>query len=88
MESVCNPSPFIEGTVSYREICKFCALVGRAKSEEDEDMILCDKCSVWLHFSCIGIASVHFDKEDPFYCCAPPDNEELNFLLDFFITTH
>ena len=68
---------FIRDTISYNEICRFCAMTAREKRGQ-EDMILCDKCQAWYHCSCVGIARVHFDNT-PFFCCVPPA-DHFNFL--------
>lgn len=70
---------FIQDTISYAEICRFCAMAPRQKTGK-EDMVLCDKCQSWYHCSCVGIAQVHFDDTFiPFFCCLPP-TDYLNFV--------
>lgn len=75
-----NDEPcFVRDTISYSEICLFCATSSREKVGK-EDMVLCDQCQVWYHCSCVGIAQVCFDGTDiPFFCCRPPP-DWLNFV--------
>lgn len=73
-----HPSTFVQDTIAYQEVCKFCAMVGREESGK-EDMVYCEICEVWLHCSCVGIARSRLESI-PFYCCQPPVTDELNFL--------
>ena len=39
----------------------------KCKKPDQTDCIMCDRCSLWFHFTCVGIVQPPKD-DDPWYC--------------------